>query len=144
MGRIPHREFDCAPGCPVERTLRMIGGKWKGTILFLLLKENVRFNELRRKLPAVTHKVLTHQLRELEADGLIARKIYAEVPPRVEYFLLPLGKTLEPIILSLWHWGEKHPQRMAAEERVDIRETTGMPELKGPRAIKRDQIRPLL
>ncbi|MBZ0093362.1 MAG: helix-turn-helix transcriptional regulator [Sulfuricellaceae bacterium] len=135
MGRVPHREFDCAPGCPVEGTLRKIGGKWKGTILFLLLKENVRFNAFQRKLPTVTQKVLTNQLRELEADGLIGRKIYAEVPPRVEYFLLPLGRTLEPVILSLWHWGENYLQRTVADTQDNISETQEGTESKEPHGM---------
>lgn len=82
MARIPHETFTCATGCSVEATLDLIGGKWKGVSLYRLLTEQVlRFNELRRLLPNITQRMLTNQLRELEGDGLIARKIYPEVPP---------------------------------------------------------------
>lgn len=116
MGRIPHQRFDCAPGCPVEATLRLIGGKWKGSILFLLLGETIRFNEFRRKLPSVTQRVLTNQLRELEDAGLIIRTVYPEVPPRVEYRLSPLGRSLEPVILGLKAWGEVYSIGKSAGE----------------------------
>lgn len=79
MARIPHETFTCAAGCTVEATLNLIGGKWKGVILYRLLTEQVlRFNELRRLLPNITQRMLTNQLRELEGDGLIARKVYPE------------------------------------------------------------------
>ncbi len=111
MGRIAHQQFDCSAGCPVEATLNLIGGKWKGLILFSLCRGTIRFNELKRQLPNVTQKVLTQQLRELEACGLVVRTIYAEVPPRVEYHLSALGKTLEPVIFSLKAWGETYLQQ---------------------------------
>ena len=91
--------------CPVEATLALIDGKWKGIVLFHLLDATLRFNELRRKIPNVTQRVLTKQLRELEAAGLIERTVYAEVPPRVEYRLSPRGQTLRPIIDALKVWG---------------------------------------
>ena len=107
MPRVAHQRFDCAPGCPVEGTLNLIGGKWKGVILYnLLMDGTLRFNELRRRLPKVTQRMLTRQLRELEADDLIARKVYAEVPPRVEYSLSKRGRTLERIIQALAAWGK--------------------------------------
>lgn len=109
MARIPHTTFDCATGCTVEATLNLIGGKWKGVILYRLLTEQVlRFNELRRLLPNITQRMLTNQLRELESDGLIARKVYPEVPPKVEYRLTDYGHTLAPVIHALKAWGDTH------------------------------------
>jgi DNA-binding HxlR family transcriptional regulator len=101
-----HSRFDCNPGCSVEATISLIDGKWKCVVLYHLLGKTVRFNELRRIIPDVTQRMLTNQLRELETDGLIVRKVYAEVPPKVEYSLSPLGKTLEPILLALRGWGD--------------------------------------
>ncbi len=105
-------DFDCppnhSPGCPVEGTLTVIGGKWKGVVLYHLLDGTKRFNELGRKMPGVTQRMLTRQLRELEQDGLVNRKVYAEVPPRVEYSLTAKGETLRAIILALKDWGETH------------------------------------
>ena len=97
---------DCSPGCAVEATLRFIDGKWKGVILWHLLRETLRFNQIRRLLPSVTQRMLTNQLRELEADGLVGRRVYAEVPPRVEYSLTERGRTLEPVLLALKAWGD--------------------------------------
>jgi len=92
--------------CPVEAALDLIGGKWKAIILFRVLEETRRFNELRRLMPGLTQRMLTNQLRELERDGLITRKVYAEVPPKVEYSMTGFGKTLEPVLLRLKQWAE--------------------------------------
>ena len=109
MARTRHKNFDCSPGCPVEATLGLIDGKWKGVVLYHLMEEDVlRFNELRRKLSNVSQRILTSQLRELEADGLIVRKVYAEVPPKVEYRLTPRGATLEPVLRALKTWGDEN------------------------------------
>ncbi len=94
--------------CPVEAALDSIGGKWKPMILFRLLEGTQRFNELRRLMPAVTQRMMTKQLRELEADDLVHREIYPEVPPKVEYSLTELGRTLEPLLKELKSWGEIH------------------------------------
>lgn len=102
-----HKEH-CSPGCSVEATLALIDGKWKGVILHHLLEETQRFSTLRRKMPNVTQRMLTNQLRELEADGLITRTVYAQVPPRVDYDLTDFGRTLEPVIAVLRDWGEAH------------------------------------
>ena len=91
--------------CPVEFALDVIGGKWKGMVLYYLCDGPCRFNELRRKLPGVSQKVLTTQLRELESNGIICREVYPEVPPRVEYYLSELGKKLQPTIRHLESWG---------------------------------------
>ena len=94
------------PGCPVEATLELIGGKWKGIVLYHLLEGRIRFSDLQRKIDCVTQRMLTKQLRELEADGLVTRTVHAEVPPRVEYELTEEGKTLKSILQSLKKWGE--------------------------------------
>ena len=106
MPRPRHNRFDCSPGCPVEATLALIGGKWKGVVLWHLLQGTLRFNEIRRRLPNVTQRMLTNQLRELETDGFVIRTVYPEVPPKVEYSLSERGRSLEPVILALKAWGE--------------------------------------
>jgi DNA-binding HxlR family transcriptional regulator len=97
-----------SPACPVEAALSLIGGKWKGIVLYHLLGGTLRFNAIRRSISGVTQRMLTAQLRELEADGLIVRVVFAEVPPRVEYSLSAKGRTLEPVIMALRAWGEEH------------------------------------
>ncbi len=94
------------PACPVETTLMLIGDKWKVLILRDLLSGTKRFGELKKSIGSVSQKVLTAQLRDMEENGLISRKVYAEVPPRVEYSLTDLGQSLKPILDSMWNWGE--------------------------------------
>jgi DNA-binding HxlR family transcriptional regulator len=89
-------------------TLRVIGGKWKPLILWHLNESAVRFGELMRLMPGITQKMLTQQLRELEEDNLVIRKLYPEVPPRVEYSLSSYGKTLGPVLQAMSDWGKKH------------------------------------
>jgi len=101
--------------CGVEAALGLIDGKWKGVILFHLMSGRMRFNALARKLGAVTQRMLTKQLRELEADGLIVRTVYAEVPPRVEYSLSTKGRSLEPVICALKAWGDANVLGLATE-----------------------------
>lgn len=108
MAKPRHSRLDCNPGCPVEAAVSLIDGKWKCVILFHLLEGTMRFNEMRRRLPGVTQRTLTNQLRELEQDGLVTRTVYAQVPPRVEYDLSPLGRTLEPVLGALKQWGDAH------------------------------------
>ncbi|MDE1178687.1 MAG: helix-turn-helix domain-containing protein [Edaphobacter sp.] len=104
-----NKDYTCALGCPVEATLDLIDGKWKGVILYHLLNDGMlRFNELRRRLTGITQRTLTKQLRELEECGLITRTVYAEVPPRVEYRLSSRGHSLEPVVRSLQLWGENY------------------------------------
>ena len=110
------KEPYCSAGCPVEAALALIGGKWKGIALYHLMGGTLRFNEIRRRIPGVTQRMLTTQLRELEADGLIARVVYPEVPPRVEYSLSVKGRTLEPVIMALKSWGETHARSPQAAE----------------------------
>lgn len=118
----PHfSRFDCSPGCAVEAAVNLIDGKWKSVILYHLMAGTLRFGEIRRHIPAVTQRVLTNQLRELETDGLVTRKVYAQVPPRVEYSLSPLGRSMEPVLIALKGWGDAHlnlygkPQKQPAD-----------------------------
>ena len=94
------------PACPVETTLTLISDKWKVLILRDLLPGTKRFGELKKSIGHVSQKVLTAQLREMEENGLLTRTVYAEVPPRVEYSLTDLGKSLKPILDAMWTWGE--------------------------------------
>ena len=94
------------PACPVETTLMLIGDKWKVLILRDLLPGTKRFGELKKSIGSVSQKVLTAQLRDMEAKGLVSRKVYAEVPPRVEYSLTDLGRSLSPIFKARSEWGE--------------------------------------
>lgn len=96
------------PDCPVETTLTLIGDKWKVLILRDLLTGTKRFGELKRSVGNVSQKVLTAQLRDLEESGLLTRKVYAEVPPRVEYSLTELGRSLRPILDAMSDWGENY------------------------------------
>jgi len=95
-------------GCPVEYTLEIIGGKWKGVLLYHLIDGKKRFGELRRICPDITQRMLTLQLRELEEDGIVHREVYQQVPPKVEYSLTEYGRTLEPLIQLMKEWGETH------------------------------------
>lgn len=92
--------------CPVGATIKVLSGKWKILILFSLNQGTKRFNQLRREIPEVTQRMLTNQLRELEEDKIIMRKVYAQVPPKVEYSLSPIGKTLKPLLQHLKEWGQ--------------------------------------
>lgn len=100
------KKKDQLPACPVEITLTLIGDKWKVLILRDLMPGTKRFSELRKSVGDVSQKVLAAQLRDMEKSGLVHREVYAEVPPRVEYSLTPLGRSLKPILDSMWAWGE--------------------------------------
>ncbi|MEM9762713.1 MAG: helix-turn-helix domain-containing protein [Pseudomonadota bacterium] len=102
--------YDCSAGCPVEAALEQISGKWKGLIIYHLLDETLRFNELSRRVGSVTQRSLTKQLRELEADGIVHRDVYAVVPPKVEYRLTEKGERLRSAIMALGAWGAAHPR----------------------------------
>lgn len=94
-------------GCAVEATLSVIGGIWKPVLVFHLLSGKLRFNALCRAVPTATPRMITLQLRELEADGIIKRTVFPEVPPKVEYEVTELGRTLEPVLLSMRDWGTR-------------------------------------
>ena len=102
------REIKMLPACPVEATLTLISDKWKVLILRDLLTGTKRFGELRKSIGTVSQKVLTSQLRQMKESGLLTRKVYAEVPPRVEYTLTELGYSLKPIMDAMWTWGENY------------------------------------
>ena len=105
------------PACPVETTLTLIGDKWKVLILRDLMPGTKRFGELKKSVGNVSQKVLTAQLRAMEESGLVNRKVYAEVPPRVEYSLTELGKSLKPILDSMWDWGEGYKKQHEITEK---------------------------
>lgn len=96
------------PACPVEVTLSLIGDKWKVLILRDLMNHTLRFGELKKSIGSISTKVLTEKLRAMEDDGLVKRRIYAEVPPRVEYSLTDLGSSLDPVLTSLKEWGASY------------------------------------
>lgn len=110
MGNISTAEK--LPACPVETTLTLISDKWKVLILRDLLPGTKRFGELKKSIGHVSQKVLTVQLRQMEQSGLVNRKVYAEVPPKVEYSLTDVGYSLKPILDAMWTWGEEYQKEM--------------------------------
>ncbi len=102
---------DCNGDCPVTVTLKVIGGKWKLPLLWYLRDGTHRYSALQRSIGGITPKMLSQQLRELEADGIVHRTVFPVVPPKVEYSLTPYGRTLQPIIEAMGTWGEKHLKR---------------------------------
>ncbi len=110
-GKIFHNPLDC----PVTRTVQFIGGRWKPIILFTLMGGPVRFGKLTVFIPTVSKKMLTEQLRELENDMLISRKVFGETPPRVEYSLTEKGRTLIPIMESMCQWGKTTGKRLESK-----------------------------
>ncbi|MCX2477960.1 helix-turn-helix domain-containing protein [Pedobacter sp. MC2016-15] len=100
------KKFDNNP-CPVTATIALIGGRWKTIILYILSDHTRRFGEIAARMPAISRKVLTEQLKELEADGLISRQQFKEIPPRVEYSLTELGQSLSPILDEIAAWGKE-------------------------------------
>ena len=109
----PAREL---PACPVETTLMLISDKWKVLILRDLMPGTKRFSELKRSVGHVTQKVLTAQLRQMEESGLVTRTVYPEVPPRVEYSLTGLGRSLKPGLDAMWDWGENYKSKNAVSQ----------------------------
>lgn len=101
------------PECPVATTVQLIGSKWKLLILRNLLQRPWRFNELKKSLEGISQKVLTDSLRSMEADGIITRTVYPEVPPRVEYALNDLGQSMRPIIMSMEEWGINYKKQLS-------------------------------
>jgi DNA-binding HxlR family transcriptional regulator len=107
------RRNSSQPVCPAEITLRVIGGGWKLLILWHLFQGPKRFSELRRGITGITQKMLTQQLREMERDGIVNRKVYAQVPPKVEYSLTAMGRSLRPITDAMCEWGARNHDRVA-------------------------------
>ncbi|MDX2077316.1 MAG: helix-turn-helix domain-containing protein [bacterium] len=103
--------------CPLELTIDVLDGKWKRLILYHLFDGTKRFGELQRLLTGVTRRMLTQHLRELENDGIVHREVYQQVPPKVEYSLTPLGRTLEPVLEVMLKWGKEYRQSFMAEAR---------------------------
>lgn len=114
--------------CPVNLTADIIGGKWKPIIIFHLEGHTRRFGELQKLIPGMTKKMLTQHLRELERDGVVHRKVYAEVPPRVEYSLTRHGESLKPILKLMSAWGTKH------KARYGIPRENGFPKVAGKKS----------
>lgn len=106
------KETNCSFGCPVEAALEVLGGKWKGLILFHLSGDRKRFNELKRLIPGITQRMLTKQLRQLESDKIVHREIFQEVPPKVEYSLTNFGLTLTPVLKALQEWGIEYTEEI--------------------------------
>jgi DNA-binding HxlR family transcriptional regulator len=99
--------------CPVNATLHVIGGRWKILVIYHLADGIARFNELQRAVPGISKRVLAQQLRHLERDGIVARRVYDQSPPRVEYSLTDFGRTLEPVMERLCEWGETYAAHFA-------------------------------
>lgn len=110
------KKKDELPACPVATTVQMIGSKWKLLIMRNLLARPWRFNELKKSLEGISQKVLTDSLRSMEADGIITRTVYPEVPPRVEYSLSDLGESMRPIIAAMEEWGVDYKSKLQGEE----------------------------
>ena len=110
------KRLNSKSGCAVEVTLSVMGGTWKPIILFHLLHGKKRFGELGRNIGGITQRMLTLQLRELEEAGIVQRTVYAEVPPRVDYELTELGRSLQPVLIAMRNWGNEYSQRFDAAE----------------------------
>jgi DNA-binding HxlR family transcriptional regulator len=108
--------------CPLSLSIDLIGGKWKSIILWQLREKVLRFSQLKRRLPGITQKMLTQQLRELESDGLIARVVYPQVPPKVEYSLTEYGQTVLPVLRLMFKWGLKYSDNFDVEVDLSIYE----------------------
>jgi len=106
------------PALPVERALKVIGGRWRAVILYHLFDGPRRLSELKRLVPDISQKVLIQQLREMEERGLVSREIFRLVPPRVDYSATPLGLSLEPVLLALCEWGQRHAAELNEEDRI--------------------------
>ena len=99
--------------CPVETTIRIVGGRWKAAVLEQLFQDTKRFSELQRGIAGITHRTLSHQLRELQTAGIVDRTVYPDKPPRVVYAITPLGKSLRPLLEAMCRWGKSHSAAMA-------------------------------
>jgi DNA-binding HxlR family transcriptional regulator len=97
-------------GCPAERTLDLLAGRWKPLVIYWLLQRQMRFNELQRALGQITHRTLSRTLKEMESQGLVSRRDHGEIPPRVDYSLTALGRSLEPVLQAMHEWADSHPE----------------------------------
>lgn len=113
------------PSLPAERTLKVIGGRWKAVILYHLFEGPRRLSELRRLAPGASQKVLVEQLRELEDHGVVERQVFREVPPRVEYSVTELGRSLRPVIMTLCEWGNRHAAALDQLDELEDGEACG-------------------
>ncbi len=111
LGELPETHWPAGDDCPTAEFLRVVGGKWKPLIVFHLHGAPVRFGAMRRMLDRITPRTLTRQLRELEEDRIVARKVYEHVPPHVEYSLTELGRSVLPVVVAMARWGEDHLRR---------------------------------
>ena len=116
--KLPNIQLDRKDYQEVAKALELIGGKWKGIILYHLISGTKRFNEFQKLHPCITQRMLTLQLRELERDGVVHREVYKEVPPKVEYSLTEFGRTLNPIILLMKDWGVKNKDRINSTKAI--------------------------
>ncbi len=131
------KRLNSKSGCAVEVTLSVMGGTWKPIILFQLLHGKKRFGELSRAIPGITQRMLTLQLRELEEAGIVERTVYAEVPPRVDYALTELGRSLQPVLIAMRNWGIAYSKNFAQAEPMHDTDQNGascLPELKQKQA----------
>ena len=131
------RKYNWRTGCDVEATLSVIGGRWKPVLVCHLLQGRKRFGELCRLVQNATQRMITLQLRELEADGVVSRHVYAEVPPRVEYDVTEFGRSLEPILVVMQDWGSAFKERMFAEEAAGTSDEDPAPSSKTAAATRR-------
>jgi len=120
-------QFKSLPTLPVERALKVIGGRWKAVILCHLFDRSKRLSELKRLFPKASQKVLIQQLREMEEHGVVHREIFKEVPPRVEYSLTKLGLTLHPVLTALCSWGYRHATELNEIDQLEECVTTPSP-----------------
>ena len=135
------RKYCGVPGCAVEATLAVVGGRWKPVLLFHLLEGSKRFSDLCRSVPNATQRMVTLQLRELEADGVVARHVFAQVPPRVEYELTELGRSLEALLLQMRDWGERfRATAEAAKHDSPASAPTRSPDRSGATSIKQGEL----
>lgn len=131
------KRLNSKSGCAVEVTLSVMGGTWKPVILFHLLPGKKRFGELGRAIPGITQRMLTLQLRELEEAGIVERTVYAEVPPRVDYALTELGRSLQPVLIAMRNWGIAYSKNFAQAEPMhdaDQNSASCLPDLKQKQA----------
>ena len=134
---VPMKRLNSKSGCAVEVTLSVMGGTWKPIILFQLLHGKKRFGELSRAIPGITQRMLTLQLRELEEAGIVERTVYAEVPPRVDYALTELGRSLQPVLIAMRNWGIAYSKNFAQAEPMhdaDQNSASCLPDLKQKQA----------